>query len=136
MRDANRSQSGQSLLEFALVLPVLALMLLGIVDFGQIFSRWLVVEHAARDAARYASLGGSADQATTMAEQEAGGNATATVTLAPYTVPQTGNQTGNSPALTQVTVTIQSPVPLFDPLLMTLLGNPYSVKSTVTMLVE
>lgn len=137
MRDPKRSESGQSLLEFALVLPILALMLLGIIDFGLIFSRWLVVEHAARDAARFASLGGSAAQAQVMATQEAQNNAVANVTIGPFTPPPLpSGQTSTAPALTQVTVTIQSQVTLFDPLLTTLLGNPYTVHSTVTMLVE
>ncbi len=42
---------GQSLVEFALVLPVLLILLLGVADFGRIFSAGIVVEASARNAA-------------------------------------------------------------------------------------
>jgi Flp pilus assembly protein TadG len=52
-----KSEKGQSLVEFALVVPILALLLFGIVDFGRIFHAYLTVDHAGREAARAASVG-------------------------------------------------------------------------------
>jgi Flp pilus assembly protein TadG len=51
------SEKGQSLVEFALVLPVLIFLLLGIVDFGRAFHAYLTIDHAGREAARAASIG-------------------------------------------------------------------------------
>lgn len=51
------SQKGQSLVEFALVLPLLILLLFGIIDFGRIFHAYLTIDHAGREAARIASIG-------------------------------------------------------------------------------
>lgn len=48
------------MVEFALVLPVLLLLLLGIIDFGFYFYNDLQLTQAARDAARYASVNDSA----------------------------------------------------------------------------
>jgi Flp pilus assembly protein TadG len=48
--------SGQSLVEMALVLPILILLLLCIVEGGRIFAGYLELESAARDGARYASI--------------------------------------------------------------------------------
>ena len=48
---------GAALLEFALVLPVLVLVLLGIIDFGLLNRETLVVSNAAREGARAAALG-------------------------------------------------------------------------------
>ena len=48
---AARSGRGQSLVEFALVLPMLLVLLLGIVDFGRVFQAGIVMEAAARNAA-------------------------------------------------------------------------------------
>ena len=49
--------SGQGLVEFALVLPLLLLLIFGLVEFGRLFQAWLTLEHAARQAARYAASG-------------------------------------------------------------------------------
>ena len=43
-------------MEFALLAPVLILMLLGMVDFGRIFDAWLITTNAAREGARYAAI--------------------------------------------------------------------------------
>ena len=53
-----RSEEGANLVEFALVLPVLLLVLLGIVDMGFMFQRYEVVTNAAREGARLAVLPG------------------------------------------------------------------------------
>ena len=51
MQDLPR-ESGQALVEFALVLPILVLLLLGIVDFGRAWMTKQVVTNAAREGAR------------------------------------------------------------------------------------
>ena len=57
-----RRQRGQGLAEFALVLPVFLLMLLGMVDIGRAVWANNAVANAAREAARYASVhGGSCE---------------------------------------------------------------------------
>ncbi|HET92016.1 MAG TPA: pilus assembly protein [Chloroflexi bacterium] len=48
---------GQTMVEFALILPLLLLLLFGIIEFGLIFHAWLTVESGARQAARYAVSG-------------------------------------------------------------------------------
>jgi Flp pilus assembly pilin Flp len=55
------NESGAELIEFALVLPLLLLVLLGIIDFGFLFQRYEVVTNAAREGARVAVLPGYAD---------------------------------------------------------------------------
>jgi hypothetical protein len=53
------SARGAELIEFALVLPLLLLLVLGIVDFGFLFQRLEVITNAAREGARIAVLAGS-----------------------------------------------------------------------------
>lgn len=48
---ASRSRRGQSLVEFALVLPMLLVLLLGLADFGRVFHAGITIEASARDAA-------------------------------------------------------------------------------------
>ena len=50
-------EQGQALVEFALILPILLLLLFGIVEFGRIYSASLIVKQGAREGARVASLG-------------------------------------------------------------------------------
>jgi hypothetical protein len=53
-----RSERGAELIEFALVFPLLLMVVLGIVDFGFLFQRLEVVTNAAREGARIAVLPG------------------------------------------------------------------------------
>ena len=56
-----RSRSGErgaALVEFALVAPLLLVVIAGIVDFGFLFQRYEVVTNAAREGARLGSLPG------------------------------------------------------------------------------
>jgi Flp pilus assembly protein TadG len=50
-----RSTRGQSLVEFALVLPMLLVMLLGLADFGRVFTAGITLEAAARNGAEAAA---------------------------------------------------------------------------------
>jgi TadE-like protein len=49
--------SGQSLVEFALVVPVVILLILGILDFSRAFNYQNDETHLANEAVRYASVG-------------------------------------------------------------------------------
>ena len=63
-------QKGQGLVEFALILPLLLLMFFGIIEFGRIFQAYLTVQHAAREAARYAVTGqGGAERVRAIKEK-------------------------------------------------------------------
>lgn len=53
-----KSERGAELIEFALILPMLLLIMLGIVDFGFMFQRYEVLTNAAREGARVAVLPG------------------------------------------------------------------------------
>lgn len=47
-----RNENGQSLVEFAIVVPVLLLLLIGIVEFGWLFNGQITLTAAAREGAR------------------------------------------------------------------------------------
>ena len=49
-----RSEEGVALVEFALILPVLALLLFGMLDFGKAFNYWIDETHLANEGARWA----------------------------------------------------------------------------------
>lgn len=56
------SARGQSLLEFALALPVLLILFLGLIELAMALRAQLVLTNANREAARYASHGAFTDQ--------------------------------------------------------------------------
>ena len=51
-----RNQRGQSVVEFALVLPALMLILLAIVQFGVVFKEYITLTDAVREGARKAAV--------------------------------------------------------------------------------
>ncbi|MEA2548884.1 MAG: TadE-like protein, partial [Chloroflexota bacterium] len=66
--------SGQAVVEFAIVLPVMLLILLGIADFGRLFASAVAVEAAGREAADYGAFDASrwipVNVVTTVAEMQ------------------------------------------------------------------
>jgi Flp pilus assembly protein TadG len=57
-RQAQRDsgETGQALVEFALVLPLLLVILFGILDFAKAFNYWIDETHLANEAARWATV--------------------------------------------------------------------------------
>ena len=47
---------GQSMVEFALVIPLILLLMLIAIDFGRVFLGWVGLNNAARVAANYAAM--------------------------------------------------------------------------------
>ena len=56
IRNRISREEGVAAVEFALILPVLALMLFGILEFGRVWSQYQVFQGAAREGARCAAV--------------------------------------------------------------------------------
>jgi Flp pilus assembly protein TadG len=54
IRSPHDGEAGVSLVEFALVLPLLLVLLLGMLDFGKAFNYWIDSTHLANEGARWA----------------------------------------------------------------------------------
>lgn len=74
-RGPRQEDRGATLVEFALVIPVLLILLFGLIDFGYSWSQNLSVKHAAREGARLASVDAETDAGSV------GSDCTALVTL-------------------------------------------------------
>lgn len=57
LRSKIKDQRGQALVELALVIPLIMTLLLGIVEFGRIYTAQLTLNNAVRAGARAASVG-------------------------------------------------------------------------------
>lgn len=55
-----KQEKGQALVEFAIILPVLLLLIMGILQFGMMLNAYLAIENAAREGAR-TGIAGSSD---------------------------------------------------------------------------
>jgi Flp pilus assembly protein TadG len=62
-RESRSSERGATLLETALILPLLLLVMVGIFEFGRAYQTWQVLTNAAREGARVAVLPGVTDAA-------------------------------------------------------------------------
>jgi len=58
-RRFRKTEAGQALVEFTMVLPIFVLLLFGMIDFGRGFYTWLLLTNAAREGARVAAVQGS-----------------------------------------------------------------------------
>ena len=124
-----KKKRGQAIVEFALILPVFILILLGIMEFGLVFHQYLVVTAASREGARVAALGGSDAETLTMVNTSAvsinAGQLTTTITPANRVKGQT------------VSVQVTNPVTIRAPLIAQVFPqNPFPVTGTTIMRVE
>lgn len=67
-----RREDGTSAIEFAMVLPILVLLVFGIIYFGLIFNNYLVLTHATREGIRRASLHADGAETETAIRTSAG----------------------------------------------------------------
>jgi len=58
-----KNQRGASAVEFAIILPVLVMILFGMFQFGIAYNNWIAITHAAREGARLAAVGNYDEQA-------------------------------------------------------------------------
>ena len=115
-------ERGAAAVEFALVLPLLVVLLMGIIDFGLYFYNDLAVSHAARDAARYLSVNNVAGANAAVSKLTLVSAAQPTASLTPAT-------SGN-PA----TVTLQTSYRFLTPLpLIVGLKSTLGINATVVM---
>lgn len=64
-----RSEKGQAIVEFTLVIPILMVMLLGIVDIGRITFAYASLHFSAQETVRVAGLGGTEEEILTRADE-------------------------------------------------------------------
>ncbi len=134
-RSSRRRQRAQSLVEFAITLPVLMLLLLVASDFGRVFLGWVNLNNAARVAANYAAQNptawGTPGDAAALAEYqreisaETGGINCTMPSPAPAPTFASGTDVGD-PA----TVSLSCDFTLLTPFLSQLMGGPIHLTAT------
>lgn len=135
-----KNEKGQAMVEFALILPLLILLLCGIIDFGWIYGNQIVLRNAGRDTARYMAINYN------ISGTDAANDATATTVLKDRL--GTGGYLNNSNlvvnstlsgtgANAKVTVTATYPLPFLTPLISTILQKTtIEINTETTMRLE
>jgi Flp pilus assembly protein TadG len=127
-----RSERGAELIEMALVTPILLLLVMGIVDFGFLFQRYVVLTNAAVEGARVASMPGytTADAAARVQAYATNGGVPGTVTAVATAVSLPGAGGGTWPGM-QMTVTHVYNLQYIAPIV-TLVGGSSAASVTLT----
>jgi len=122
-----------SAVEFALLLPVLVLLICGIIDFGFMFYNWNVVNEASREAARYAATNKSVNNNNPPTKAEV-----QTYINGIYPNVSLSQLTPNPPTSTNpVTATVTYSYTIMTPIIRAFFtSNPVTLTGTTTMLVE
>lgn len=148
-----KDHRGQSLVEFALVLPILVFLLFAIMEGGLIFAGYLELENAARDGARYAAIHSDEFDNDTIAAIEGGdfsslGSISFTL-LKPAKFIELEQLEGLEETEKKqdmlfetkgqekwVKLTLRYPMTISTPLISNLIDNPFILKTSMAMRVE
>lgn len=121
-----RSRNGQAVVEFSLILPVLVLLVLGLVQLGQVISLMLTLQIGASEGARVAITGATNTAITQQVDNVV--NDVSPSDLGVSITPLSGRQSGQN---VSVMVTYSDPI-LFGELA-SLWGASIPLSATVTM---
>jgi Flp pilus assembly protein TadG len=125
-----KEQKGQSLVEFALLLPLLLLLICGIVDMGRLMFAYVSLNMTTQEAVRLGGLGRSDADIRYYAETNlrVGDPSKITVKITPELTP--GQSTRKSGL--DMTVTLTYSLPLITPLMTEIMPAPVlSANSTI-----
>jgi Flp pilus assembly protein TadG len=122
-----KKEKGAAAVEFALLLPLLVVIVFGITTFGFVYKEYIALTHAARDGARLAAVGKDYDYILNQIEQDLPEEIIQSVTIYPFL--PTARTVGDS-----VTVTVKrTPIDMKIPFLVI---PPFELTSTAEMRVE
>ncbi len=124
-----KKEEGQSATEFALVLPLILMVILVIIQMGIVVNAQLIITHAAREGARDGSVTNS-----NMKIRESVINAAGTLDKNSMNIsiqPSSGRKIGD-----YITVTVKYNPPIIFPGIELVFPNSISLRSSATMRIE
>jgi hypothetical protein len=123
------NKKGQSIVETALILPVIILLLMGMFEFSRIFGSFLLVTYTGRESARLASVGKTDEQIIQRIHDKSGllDLANLQVVIDPSGERRTGED---------VRINIKYKIIIYAPIIQSIVPNPFYVESNTYMRVE
>ncbi|PAB58374.1 TadE/TadG family type IV pilus assembly protein [Anaeromicrobium sediminis] len=125
-----KKENGQSLVEFALILPILLLLLCGILDFGRVMYTYMHLNLITQESVRIGGLGESDTEIITFAQSNfnVGDVDLLLIQISPS---ESQRKSGD-----YITVTLEYPVTYVTPFFATLFPSPYKVITDSTIRIE
>lgn len=123
------NKKGQSIVETALILPVIILLLMGMFEFSRIFGSYLMITYAGRESARLAAVGKTDAEIVQNVQEKSGilDMSNLQVVIDPAGTRRTGEQ---------VRVSIKYKLTIYAPVLSDIVPNPFYMESNTYMRVE
>jgi hypothetical protein len=123
------NKKGQSLVETALILPVIILLLMGMFEFTRIFGSYLLITYTGRESARLASVGKTDNEIKQNIIAKSGmlNLANLQVVIDPSGERRTGQD---------VRINIKYKIVIYAPVIQSIVPNPFYVESNTYMRVE
>ncbi len=127
-------QAGVTVIEFAIIAPLLFLLIFAIIEGGRVFSAWLIITNEAREGARYGVVrhGDPARGPTLVGDTKAHVESRIASQLDPGNMAVNVRLTGD-PA---VSVTVDYSVDIITPLIQSLVPNPFPLRAISVMRAE
>lgn len=125
-----KNQDGQSVVEFAIILPVLLLIIMGIVQFGMLIGSYLTLENAAREAARAGIIGSTNAEVRLVITSTSPNLEPGKLTIA--IAPSEGSRTSGS----TLTVNLTYNYDLTIPIISSLFNNTVVLNAETSMRIE
>ncbi|HHX22955.1 MAG: TadE/TadG family type IV pilus assembly protein [Tepidanaerobacteraceae bacterium] len=132
IRQLAKTQRGQTLVELALVLPIIVLILFGILEFGRIFHSYIVITNAAREGVRLGAVGKPDEEIISRIREVAPLHEADTRLKVTKLEPDQSARTPGLPMTIEVTYDVELVTPLFS----SVLPNPVTLRSKSVMRVE
>lgn len=125
-----KDERGQSMVETALLLPVLLLILVGVIDFGRLIYSYAHLHMAAQETVRLGGLDKNDQAITDFAKdyEKLGDSTKLQIDITPN---DTQRHSGD-----YVTVKLRYPFTLYTPLISMLLPSPFYIQTESTIRVE
>ena len=125
-----RNKKGQAMVEFALILPIFLLLLLGMVDLSRVISANFVLDNAARSAARIGVISNDDDDIIAAIDS---GTATLDAASIAYTItPTEGSRNSGD----ELTIQIDYTVEILTPIVSNIIGENIPISGKTIMRIE
>ncbi len=123
------NKKGQSIVETALILPVIILLLMGMFEISRIFGSYLLITYTGRESARMAAVGKTDAEIIQNVNEKSGllDLANLQITIDPSGVRTTGADVG---------VKMRYKIVIYAPIIQDILPNPFYVETNTYMRVE